>query len=88
MKKFLLQSAEGKGIISKLFGREPKKHERVVAQFGSALDWGSRGRRFKSCQPDQNLKSRLQAGSFCFTTSFGTHSKGAQWRDRSRYAGE
>ena len=26
---------------------------RVVAQFGSALDWGSRGRRFKSCQPDQ-----------------------------------
>ena len=27
--------------------------ERVVAQFGSALDWGSRGRRFESCQPDQ-----------------------------------
>ena len=25
---------------------------RVVAQLGSALDWGSRGRRFKSCQPD------------------------------------
>ena len=25
---------------------------RAVAQFGSALDWGSRGRRFKSCQPD------------------------------------
>jgi hypothetical protein len=23
-----------------------------VAQLGSALDWGSRGRRFKSCQPD------------------------------------
>jgi hypothetical protein len=23
-----------------------------VAQFGSALDWGSSGRRFKSCQPD------------------------------------
>ena len=23
-----------------------------MAQFGSALDWGSRGRRFKSCQPD------------------------------------
>ena len=22
-----------------------------MAQFGSALDWGSRGRRFKSCQP-------------------------------------
>ena len=25
---------------------------RAVAQLGSALDWGSRGRRFKSCQPD------------------------------------
>lgn len=23
-----------------------------MAQLGSALDWGSRGRRFKSCQPD------------------------------------
>jgi hypothetical protein len=27
---------------------------RAVAQFGSALDWGSRGRRFKSCQPDKS----------------------------------
>jgi hypothetical protein len=26
-----------------------------VAQLGSALDWGSRGRRFKSCQPDRCL---------------------------------
>ena len=25
---------------------------RAVAQFGSALHWGCRGRRFKSCQPD------------------------------------
>ena len=24
-----------------------------MAQLGSALDWGSRGRRFKSCRPDQ-----------------------------------
>ncbi len=24
-----------------------------VAQFGSALDWGSRGRKFKSCHSDQ-----------------------------------
>ena len=28
---------------------------RAVAQLGSALDWGSRGRRFKSCQPDGNV---------------------------------
>lgn len=26
---------------------------RAVAQLGSAPDWGSGGRRFKSCQPDQ-----------------------------------
>lgn len=29
---------------------------RAVAQFGSALDWGSRGRRFKSCQPDWQVE--------------------------------
>ncbi len=27
--------------------------QRDVAQLGSALDWGSRGRRFKSCHPDR-----------------------------------
>lgn len=26
--------------------------QRDVAQPGSALDWGSRGRKFKSCRPD------------------------------------
>ena len=30
---------------------------RAVAQLGSALDWGSRGRRFKSCQPDRETGS-------------------------------
>ena len=34
---------------------------RAVAQLGSALDWGSRGRRFKSCQPDSS--SLLDRGS-------------------------
>ncbi len=29
--------------------------QRTVAQLGSALDWGSRGRRFKSCQSDSYL---------------------------------
>lgn len=28
---------------------------RAVAQFGSASDWGSGGRRFESCQPDKGL---------------------------------
>ena len=30
------------------------RHDRDVAQLGSALDWGSRGRRFKSCRPDRS----------------------------------
>ena len=30
-------------------------NDRVVAQFGSALDWGSRGRWFESSPPDQEL---------------------------------
>jgi hypothetical protein len=33
---------------------------RAVAQLGSALDWGSRGRRFKSCQPDRETASGLR----------------------------
>ena len=36
---------------------------RVVAQLGSALDWGSRGRRFKSCLPDQIQTGRAFSGS-------------------------
>ena len=45
--------------------------DRGVAQPGSALDWGSSGRRFKSCLPDQlsclrntGLLSYVQAGAF------------------------
>jgi len=34
--------------------------ERAVAQLGSALEWGSRGRGFESRQPDfSNLPERL-----------------------------
>ena len=33
--------------------KEHERNKRVMAQFGSALDWGSRGRRFESCSPDQ-----------------------------------
>ena len=45
---------------------------RVVAQFGSALDWGSRGRRFKSCQPDQIIRAGQKVNSLaCFFISIG-----------------
>jgi hypothetical protein len=44
---------------------------RDVAQAGSALDWGSRGRRFKSCRPDfgkslgnSDLRSHDETGAF------------------------
>ena len=30
-----------------------KKTSRDVAQLGSVLAWGARGRRFKSCHPDE-----------------------------------
>ena len=33
-------------------GQPGQNGHRDVAQLGSALDWGSRGRRFKSCRPD------------------------------------
>ena len=39
-------------IISKWFETYPG-----VAQLGSALDWGSRGRRFKSCHSDHKKAS-------------------------------
>ena len=35
---------------------------RDVAQSGSALEWGSRGRRFKSFHPDQHIKRELPQG--------------------------
>ena len=41
---------------------------RAVAQLGSALDWGSSGRRFKSCQPDRKapVRSDLTGAFSCF----------------------
>ena len=54
---------------------------RAVAQFGSALDWGSRGRGFKSRRPDEiatdprpsglgffNVPNRAHLGSLRRTT--------------------
>ena len=43
---------------------------RDVAQSGSALEWGSRGRRFKSFHPDQKAETprdlRKRRSLFCF----------------------
>ena len=46
--KYLLQYESIYGKINAL-----KKYP-GVAQFGSALEWGSRGRKFNSCRSDQN----------------------------------
>ena len=40
-----------------------------MAQFGSALDWGSRGRRFKSCSPDHVIPGRRLVVSDFFVFS-------------------
>ena len=37
-----------------------------VAKFGIALDWGSRGRRFKSCHSDQLKRLLERVVSFLF----------------------
>ena len=47
--------------------------QRGVAQFGSALDWGSRGRKFKSCLSDQkrSVESLKKFNtSFCILLSW------------------
>ena len=49
-------------------GVEPRlRHSGTWRSLASALDWGSRGRRFKSCRPDYE-RSQLQrsCGLFCF----------------------
>ena len=48
--------AGGSGRVLAARPAIPGEHFRAVAQLGSALDWGSRGRRFKSCQPDQRFR--------------------------------
>ena len=44
-----------------------KTQQRYVAQLSSALDWGSRGRRFKSCHPD-HMRNGIgrKAGPFSY----------------------
>ena len=48
------QRAEASLRCDKVAGPGSDPGRRAVAQLGSALDWGSRGRRFKSCQPDRS----------------------------------
>ena len=40
-----------------------------MAQFGSALEWGSRGRKFNSCHPD-HAKEQRQICSIFFAKKF------------------
>jgi hypothetical protein len=65
----------------------PKLHPvRDVAQPGSALAWGARGRKFESCRPDQLKGNQKNDCSFLLhqglIENFLTYPAG--WRDRSR----
>ena len=56
--------------------------KRVVAQFGSALDWGSRGRWFESSPPDQKCLSRSE-GMFsdllCYVANMANMTRLTRW---------
>ena len=41
-----------------------------VAQFGSALEWGSRGRKFKSSHSDQRFSKNTGRRTLCFLLLF------------------
>jgi hypothetical protein len=43
---------------------------RDVAQPGSALAWGARGRKFESCRPDEQ-EARSESCGFCFFVRLG-----------------
>ena len=48
----------------------PNDRFRDVAQPGSALAWGARGRKFESCRPDQQ-EARSESCGFCLFGSVG-----------------
>ena len=58
---------------------------RAVAQLGSAPDWGSGGRRFKSCQPDRDegrfswVKSQVNRPSCFFGHCYASDPSGGFW---------
>ena len=60
------------------------RRHRAVAQFGSALDWGSSGRRFKSCQPDQVSSSSEAVSEKSGTASIALKSPWIATRLRCR----
>ena len=47
-----------------------KRTSRDIAQFGSALRSGRRGRRFKSCEPDQKKMGNTARCCPFFVTGF------------------
>ena len=64
----------------------PRGASRAVAQLGSALDWGSRGRRFKSCQPDGKRttpEAASERSGAAFGVSGGRHGRRAARGRRS-----
>ena len=63
--------------------RRAKKMTRDVAQLGSALDLGSRGRRFKSCHPDHAIL--FNGGIAQLARAIGSYPVGREFESHSRY---
>lgn len=53
-------------ILYKSLEENDEVHQRGVAQFGRALRSGRRGRRFKSCHPDQKRQTNRIIMRFVF----------------------
>ncbi len=60
---------------------------RGVAQLGSAFDWGSKGRRFKSCRSDHLKDRRFIDGLLLFLYSITIHTLSIIFRDSKSAAG-
>ena len=61
VKKLIAQFLQILQNLQTFQGDSPEKQKnRGVAQPGSALAWGARGRKFESCRPDQLFEERYQ----------------------------
>ena len=66
-RKTTRQSAfRAKSGLDRFCGKHKKSYYRGIAQFGSALDWGSRGHGFKSRYSDQETMRVQNALAFLY----------------------
>ena len=66
---FLLLTSTNDCVI--IIGRDKKAQRSGCGAAGSALPWGGRGRKFKSCHSDQNRRFNRTSDFLYFTGFFG-----------------